>query len=264
MPSRAQGRRCLQLRYPGHQGSGLDSAGELVLISSVSCDSYLCSYISFSSLYFQVFALGLLFSFFQSIGIGYKRAHPACQISVQGFAPRPCLQIKTSGSSQAFRRYGFVDAVQECCARHMQDGYVKRVERATIGDVNDALDKLATLKTNNEKVPVVRGLMDKMDARQMRWLSAIIIKDMKLGYGEAAILRHFHRDAEDLYNVCCDLRRVCETLHTKAVAFKRQDLQPGSLVRSMNAAKKRDCDEARYAEGTGDGRPHPSTLGTTP
>ena len=113
MPSRAQGRRCQQLRYPGHQGSGLDSAGELVLISSVSCDSYLCSYISFSSLYFQVFALGLLFSFFQSIGIGYKRAHPACQISVQGFAPRPCLQIKTSGSSQAFRRYGFVDAVQE-------------------------------------------------------------------------------------------------------------------------------------------------------
>ena len=148
---------------------------------------------------------------------------------------------------EAWRKGGagiFVDAVQECCARHMQDGYVKRVERATIGDVNDALDKLATLKTNNEKVPVVRGLMDKMDARQMRWLSAIIIKDMKLGYGEAAILRHFHRDAEDLYNVCCDLRRVCETLHTKAVAFKRQDLQPGSLVRSMNAAKKRDCDEA--------------------
>lgn len=148
---------------------------------------------------------------------------------------------------EAWRKGGagiFVDAVQECCAHHMVDGYVKRVDRATIGDVNDALDKLATLKTNNEKVPVVAGLMDNMDARQMRWLSAIIIKDMKLGYGEAAIIRHFHRDAEDLYNVCCDLRRVCETLHTKAVAFKRQDLQPGSLVRSMNAAKKRDCDEA--------------------
>ena len=120
---------------------------------------------------------------------------------------------------EAWRKGGagiFVDAVQECCAHHMVDGYVKRVDRATIGDVNDALDKLATLKTNNEKLPVVAGLMDKMDARQMRWLSAIIIKDMKLGYGEAAIIRHFHRDAEDLYNVCCDLRRVCETLHTKA------------------------------------------------
>ena len=148
---------------------------------------------------------------------------------------------------EAWRKGGagiFVDAVQECCGRHMQDGYVKRVDRATIGDVNEALDKLATLKLNNEKVPVIRSLMDRMDARQMRWLAAVIIKDMKLGYGEAAIIRHFHRDAEDLYNVCCDLRRVCETLHTKSVAFKRQDLQPGSLVRSMNAAKKRDCDEA--------------------
>jgi DNA ligase-4 len=111
---------------------------------------------------------------------------------------------------EAWRKGGagiFVDAVQECCGRHMQDGYVKRVDRATIGDVNEALDKLATLKLNNEKVPVIRSLMDRMDARQMRWLAAVIIKDMKLGYGEAAIIRHFHRDAEDLYNVCCDLRR---------------------------------------------------------
>ena len=44
---------------------------------------------------------------------------------------------------EAWRKGGagiFVDAVQECCGRHMQDGYVKRVDRATIGDVNEALD----------------------------------------------------------------------------------------------------------------------------
>ena len=41
------------------------------------------------------------------------------------------------------------------------------------------------------------------------------------------IMRHFHADAENLYNVCCDLRRVCETLHTKDERFKKQDLHPG-------------------------------------
>ena len=51
---------------------------------------------------------------FQSIGIGYKRANPASVVSVQGYDPRPNIRVKASDSpSQSFRRYGFVDAVQE-------------------------------------------------------------------------------------------------------------------------------------------------------
>ena len=51
---------------------------------------------------------------FQSIAIGYKRAHPASVVSVFANDPRPSLRIKTSdSSSQSFKRYGFVDAIQE-------------------------------------------------------------------------------------------------------------------------------------------------------
>jgi DNA ligase-4 len=111
-----------------------------------------------------------------------------------------------------------------------------------------------------EKVPILRSLIDNMDAGQVRWLVAIIIKDLKLGgaipaveilyvsvqisrfqafafqtqraplqvgYGETPIMRHFHADAENLCNMCCDLRRVCETLHTKDERFNKQDLNPG-------------------------------------
>ena len=71
-------------------------------------------------LFFCLYPLLLIWVFskfvcfpFQSIGIGYKRAHPDCVVSVQGFDPRPNIRIKASDSVQSFRRYGFVEAVQE-------------------------------------------------------------------------------------------------------------------------------------------------------
>ena len=59
------------------------------------------------------FSLCVIFIFlFQSIGVGYKRANPASVVVVQAYDPRPSIRIKASESA-AFRRYGFVEAVQE-------------------------------------------------------------------------------------------------------------------------------------------------------
>ena len=121
---------------------------------------------------------------------------------------------------------------------------VTGVRRADVGDVNAALDALATTKISKDKVPILRSLLDALDATQTKWLVAVILKDLKLGYGEVPILRHYHPDAVDLYNVCCDLRRVCETLHTRSERFKRQDVQPGSLVKAMNASRVHGCEAA--------------------
>ena len=121
---------------------------------------------------------------------------------------------------------------------------VTGVRRADVGDVNAALDALATTKNAKDKVPILRSLVDALDATQTKWLVAVIVKDLKLGYGEVPILRHYHPDAVDLYNVCCDLRRVCETLHTRSERFKRQDVQPGSLVKAMNASRVHGCEAA--------------------
>ena len=50
---------------------------------------------------------------FQSIGISYKRVNPDSVVSVQGRDPRPMISIQPSEASNSFRRYGFVEAVQE-------------------------------------------------------------------------------------------------------------------------------------------------------
>lgn len=41
-----------------------------------------------------------------------------------------------------------------------------------------------------------------------RWLTMIILKDLKLGISEKKILRNLHPDAEEYYNVTMDLRKV--------------------------------------------------------
>ena len=50
---------------------------------------------------------------FQSIAIGYKRVHPSSIVVVQAFDARPSIRIKSSEQSSSFRKYRFVDAIQE-------------------------------------------------------------------------------------------------------------------------------------------------------
>ena len=90
----------------------------------------------------------------------------------------------------------------------------------------------------------MRALLDATDATQMFWITQVILKDVKIGYGETAILRHYHQDAVDLYNLCCDLRRVCETLAVRSERLKRQDLEPGALVKAMMASRAHGCAKA--------------------
>jgi DNA ligase-4 len=179
------------------------------------------------------------------LALGLKRGHSPDFLKLEGW--------RKSGNGN------FAQTVYDVCKGH-RPPHLGDVRRATVGDVNAALDRLSELNNVKEKVPILRSLIDNMDAGQVRWLVAIIIKDLKLGgavpavgilyvsvqisrfqafafqtqraplqvgYGETPIMRHFHADAENLYNVCCDLRRVCETLHTKDERFKKQDLHPG-------------------------------------
>ncbi len=140
----------------------------------------------------------------------------------------------------------FAHTVFEVVRKHRPD---RGVRRCTVGDVNAALDALCRKKSADEKVATMRALVDATDATQMRWLVKIILKDLKIGYGENAILRQYHTDAVDLYNLCCDLRRVCETLAMRGERLKRQDLEPGSLVKAMMASRARGCAQAFEAMG---------------
>lgn len=46
--------------------------------------------------------------------------------------------------------------------------------------------------------------------------------DLKLGVSEKSIFHEFHPDAEDLFNVTCDLKLVCERLRSRGQRHKRQ------------------------------------------
>ncbi|TVU15844.1 hypothetical protein EJB05_39385, partial [Eragrostis curvula] len=92
----------------------------------------------------------------------------------------------------------------------------------TIKEVNDALDRLAATENRSEKASILSSLIKKTNALEMKWLLMIILKDLKLGISEKSIFHEFHPDAEDLFNVTCDLKFVCEKLNDRSERHKRQ------------------------------------------
>ncbi|KAK9099774.1 hypothetical protein Scep_023204 [Stephania cephalantha] len=107
----------------------------------------------------------------------------------------------------------------------------------TIKDVNDSLDRLAACENRTEKTSVLSDLIKKTNAQEMKWIVMIILKDLKLGVSEKSIFHEFHPDAEDLFNVTCDLKLVCEKLRDRSQRHKRQDIEVGKAVRPQLATR---------------------------
>ncbi|XP_020251503.1 DNA ligase 4, partial [Asparagus officinalis] len=114
----------------------------------------------------------------------------------------------------------------------------------TIKDVNDALDQLASRENRGEKTAVLSDLIKKTNAVEMKWILMIILKDLKLGISEKSIFHEFHPDAEDLFNVTCDLKLVCEKLKDRSQRHKRQDIEVGKAVRPQLAMRVADAASA--------------------
>ncbi|XP_012702657.2 putative DNA ligase 4 [Setaria italica] len=114
----------------------------------------------------------------------------------------------------------------------------------TIKEVNDALDRLAATENRSEKASILSSLIKKTNALEMKWLLMIILKDLKLGISEKSIFDEFHPDAQDLFNVTCDLKFVCEKLKDRSQRHKRQDIEIGKAVRPQLAMRVRDASAA--------------------
>merc|ERR1711981_1222881 len=67
---------------------------------------------------------------------------------------------------------------------------------------------------------ILMGLFKRMTAIQVKWLVRIILKDMHIGLGEKTILSTFHLDAQELYDVNANLRKVVEVLYDPNVRRK--------------------------------------------
>ncbi|XP_045789619.1 DNA ligase 4 isoform X2 [Trifolium pratense] len=114
----------------------------------------------------------------------------------------------------------------------------------TIKELNDLLDQLSSSENRAEKTLVLSTLIQKTNAQEMKWIIMIILKDLKLGFSEKSIFHEFHPDAEDLFNVTCDLKLVCEKLRDRNQRHKRQDIEIGKAVRPQLAKRVANAAQA--------------------
>lgn len=114
----------------------------------------------------------------------------------------------------------------------------------SVKELNDLLDRLASSENRGEKTSVLSTLIQKTNAQEMKWVIRIILKDLKLGMSERSIFQEFHPDAEDLFNVTCDLKLVCEKLRDRHQRHKRQDIEVGKAVRPQLAMRISDVSAA--------------------
>jgi DNA ligase-4 len=97
---------------------------------------------------------------------------------------------------------------------------------------------------SKEKIAKLAELINKTNVQEMRWIIMIILKELKLGISEKTVFSVFHPDAEDLFNVTCDLKLVCERLCDRTQRYMRQDIEVGKAVRPQLASRVGSVEEA--------------------
>ncbi|XP_076808951.1 DNA ligase 4-like isoform X1 [Clavelina lepadiformis] len=113
--------------------------------------------------------------------------------------------------------------------------------KLTIAEINQFLDDLA--KYNNEKrkdmvKKTLLNLIQKTSSIEQKWLIRIMLKDTKLKLGHKIMLKVFHPDAEEVYNITTSLRQVCERLPDIDVCLSDAEIelfQPFRPMLALNA-----------------------------
>lgn len=109
----------------------------------------------------------------------------------------------------------------------------------SIKEVNDFLDSVAINNASKQKDQVKKSLLQvitQSSALEQKWLIRMILKDMKLGISKETILKVFHSDAPEFYNVTTDLDKVCRQLHDPSVSLSEVSINLFSAFKPMLAA----------------------------
>nr|XP_042896531.1 DNA ligase 4 [Parasteatoda tepidariorum] len=84
-----------------------------------------------------------------------------------------------------------------------------------VSDINQYLDNIASNNASKHKDELKNDLLYLLrntSALEQKWLIRMILKEMKLGISENSILKAYHADAKDLFNVTNSLEKVCLSL----------------------------------------------------
>jgi len=84
--------------------------------------------------------------------------------------------------------------------------------QCTVGDANNLLDTLAQALTIQEKKTIVREMLYRYSANEVKWLFRIIFLDLRIRWKHEQILIHLSSTAMERYQECTDIRAVCENL----------------------------------------------------
>ncbi|KAL8930574.1 MAG: hypothetical protein Q9208_000444 [Pyrenodesmia sp. 3 TL-2023] len=97
------------------------------------------------------------------------------------------------------------------------------VGNMTIEEVNELLDELAAAQKEDLQQGIFENFYKKMNADEMMWLIRIILRQMKVGATEKTFFDIWHPDAESLFNISSNLRRVCWELHNPSIRLEGDD-----------------------------------------
>lgn len=97
------------------------------------------------------------------------------------------------------------------------------VGNMSIGEVNDLLDVLAAAQKEQAQAPIFAEFYRRMNAEELMWLIRIILRQMKVGATEKTLFNIWHPDADSLFNVSSNLRRVCWELYDPNIRLEGED-----------------------------------------
>ena len=93
----------------------------------------------------------------------------------------------------------------------------------SIAEVNDRLDRLSAAQKEDQQVPIFAEFYRNMNPDELMWLIRIILRQMKVGATERTFFSIWHPEAEQLFNISSNLRRVCWELYDPSIRLEGDD-----------------------------------------
>ncbi|KAF2271445.1 DNA ligase-like protein [Westerdykella ornata] len=93
----------------------------------------------------------------------------------------------------------------------------------SIAEVNQMLDQLSQTGSEEQQYGIFRRFYRRMNPEELTWLIRIILRQMKIGATEKTFLDIWHPDAEALFNISSNLRRVCWELYDRKVRLEGEE-----------------------------------------
>ncbi|OAX43215.1 DNA ligase 4 [Rhizopogon vinicolor AM-OR11-026] len=94
----------------------------------------------------------------------------------------------------------------------------------SVHDLNAILDDLSKNMGKQEiQSRILQRIYNRATAEEQRWIVSVILKDMVISVKETTVFSVFHPDAQDLFNICSDLKKVAWELWDPSRRLNAED-----------------------------------------